>query len=187
MAAVQALRFLWKYVCHPRSIGAIVPSSRSLAERMVEGINFEKANLLVEFGPGTGAFTKLIVQRKKKDAYFFAIEQDKAFAQELREKFSGDHIYIIQGSAENLYEHLNGYRNGKADVIISGLPLAAWNIDKQRQVVTAAHRALRDDGFFRQFQYSLQAYDLLKETFQEVRTERVLLNIPFARVYVCRK
>src|SRR6185437_14229458 len=55
------LKFLNQFRNTPRSIGAIAPSSRQLAEAMIAPIDFKAAKVIVEFGPGTGVMTGAIV------------------------------------------------------------------------------------------------------------------------------
>jgi phospholipid N-methyltransferase len=55
---LEGFLFLKQYIKNPRMIGAVLPSSRNLARKMIEDIDFEKAECIVEYGPGTGVFTK---------------------------------------------------------------------------------------------------------------------------------
>ena len=58
-------RFLMQYILHPRTTGAIFPSSKKLACKMIESIDFNNCECIVEFGPGTGAFTEELLKRPK--------------------------------------------------------------------------------------------------------------------------
>lgn len=61
---MEILSFIKQYIVRPRITGAILPSSKSLALRMIEDIDFENAECIIEYGPGTGVFTqKLIIKR----------------------------------------------------------------------------------------------------------------------------
>ena len=57
--------FFLEYLRHPSTIGAVAPSSRWLARKMIEAIRFNRCKCIVEYGPGTGAFTN----EKKKSRY----------------------------------------------------------------------------------------------------------------------
>lgn len=46
--------FFIQYITHPRTVGAILPSSKRLACKMIDNINFADCKCIVEFGPGTG-------------------------------------------------------------------------------------------------------------------------------------
>ncbi|PRP96638.1 hypothetical protein TUN_33020 [Bacillus sp. M21] len=64
---MQLITFLSEFIKNPKNTGAIAPSSKILATKMVDTINFETAKCIVELGPGTGVFTKEIIKRKKKE------------------------------------------------------------------------------------------------------------------------
>ena len=59
------LNFLKEYIKHPRTVGAVAPSSRRLANGMMMPIDFENASCILEFGPGTGVFTEELIRRRK--------------------------------------------------------------------------------------------------------------------------
>ena len=47
----------------PRLVGAVAPSSRFLARKMLEGLDLKSGMRIVEFGPGTGSFTGELFHR----------------------------------------------------------------------------------------------------------------------------
>ncbi len=50
-----------EFIKKPLVIGTITPSSKKLAKRVMERIDFSSAETIVEYGPGTGVFTKEII------------------------------------------------------------------------------------------------------------------------------
>ena len=54
-------RLLRAFLAYPVRTGAIAPSSRFLAARMIEDMRLSEAGVVVELGPGTGAFTRAIL------------------------------------------------------------------------------------------------------------------------------
>ena len=99
--------FLWQFAKRPRTTGAIAPSSRGLAWRIVEGIGVESADVIFEFGAGTGAFTRAIVERMKPGAQFVAVEINPVTYEFARENLAragyGDVKLILgDGSAGHL-------------------------------------------------------------------------------------
>ena len=54
--------FLLQYITHPRTVGAIIPSSKNLSRKMIANIDFNKCKCIVELGPGTGVFTERILE-----------------------------------------------------------------------------------------------------------------------------
>jgi len=51
----QSLLFLRKFLLQPKQIGSVWPSSRFLAEKMVQYVAWSKVHSLPELGAGTGA------------------------------------------------------------------------------------------------------------------------------------
>lgn len=188
------INFLREYFSDPGAIGAVAPSSRILASRMLDGISLESATTVVELGPGTGAFTSGILKRISPDAKFIAIEKNPVFLAELRQRFG--HIEIIEGDAENLV-HLLHHRGIEAvDVVVSGLPWAAFPETVQESILSEVHDILAPKGRFVTFAYGgmhllprARAFrHLLEALFGQVeRTPLAWRNLPPAFAYHCKK
>lgn len=71
------MNFLIEYIRNPRTIGAVAPSGNSLSAKMVRPIDFDSAKVIVEYGSGTGSFTRELVIRRKSDTILILIEQNK--------------------------------------------------------------------------------------------------------------
>ena len=65
--------FLWEYIKHPLRVGAVAPSGRGLARKMMEPVDFKQASVIVEYGPGTGSFTREILSRKSSETKLILI------------------------------------------------------------------------------------------------------------------
>ena len=76
---MSAIQFLRQFVRRPASVGALSPSSRALAELLVEEAAIHNASSVIEFGPGTGAVTEAISDELSNDANFLAIEKNPIF------------------------------------------------------------------------------------------------------------
>ena len=61
-------RMLSTFIRQPFRTGTVVPSSLGLAELMVEDMGLASANTVVELGPGTGVFTRVIAERGRPGA-----------------------------------------------------------------------------------------------------------------------
>lgn len=97
------MNFFLAFLKHPRKIGAVVPSGKALAIKMVQPVDFESAKVIVEYGPGTGAFTAELIARRKKDTALILVEQNKSFCRELSGKFEGEpNFHIVYGKAERV-------------------------------------------------------------------------------------
>src|SRR5262245_16672290 len=68
------LRFLGAFMREPLTVGALWPSSKALARAVVDGCEFKPSATVVELGPGTGAFTKLLLDRLDARGRFIGVE-----------------------------------------------------------------------------------------------------------------
>ena len=161
---------------------------------MVEGTGLEEADVVVEYGPGTGAFTGLILERLKPGALFFAIEKNPVMAREFKRRFPEVTIYNDSvGRVEAFCTELGAEA---VDCIICGLPWASFTSRLQEELLGATCRVLRPGGRFATFAY-LQGLLLpsgrafkrrLYTYFSTVTTSRtVWRNLPPAFVYRCVK
>ena len=148
---MDALRFFQQYVASPGRVGAILPSSMSLARVMADIGKVREASVVVEFGPGTGALTRGIVEELNPGAAFLAIEINSGFAHALRKRFPQAHVF--QGCATHVRSYLREMNFEACDCIVSGLPWALFDEGLQCEVLDAAKEALRPAGVFVTFTY----------------------------------
>lgn len=177
------LKQFWK----DKSVGAMTPSSKFLGEKMIENVDFKKSKVIVELGPGTGVFTDQIISKMEKDAILFVFELNEEFYSHLAKRINDERVHIIHDTAEKIEEYLQKEGLSNADVIISSLPLAMFSKELRSSVLSASKNALKEDGIYIQFQYSLQAKSLLKKVFKNVTIRFTPLNFPPAFIYTCSK
>ena len=187
-------KFLAAFVKRPFDTGSITPSSAELAAAMVEDMGISEADTVVELGPGTGVFTRVIQEQLKPEASLLCFEINPEMAEALRRNFPKAHV--VNDSVENLAHHLEEAGCHGVDATISGLPWAAFSPERQRRLLDAAIKPLKPGGRFATFAYSHAAWmpparrfrELLESRFSEVATSRVVWrNVPPAFVYRCRK
>lgn len=195
---IQTIRnsglFLRKFFASPKKIGAIAPSSQALARQIVNLANVKDARTVLELGPGTGSFTKVIARELQENAQFVAIEADPHLAVLLKNKMP--QVRTVAGSAEHIQRIMNSYKLPQADCIVSGLPWASFDAELQDRILNAALDALKPGGVFTTFSY-VHAQPLrqaqrfrkkLNQTFRIVeRSPIVWKNLPPAFVYCCEK
>lgn len=184
---------LLEFVKNPTTIGAVAPSSDDLARAMVAGIDWESARFVVECGPGTGALTARIRERLAPGAHFTAIELNPTFADEFRRRHPD--VALHQGCVSELPE-LSRAHGSEVDVVVSGLPWAAFSPQDQERLLSAMHGSLRPGGQLATFAYHPAAAlpagrrfrRLLERTFCRVeKSATVWRNLPPAFVYRCHK
>ena len=186
--------FLVQFIRKPDVFGAVAPSSQSLAKRMIEWIDFDKVDVVIEYGPGSGTITRELLKRMKPGTTFFAIEINELMIENFRNKVPGAIVY--QDSVVNVRKYLEKHNKKHADVIISGLPWATFSTQLQNEILRKTLEALADGGGFHTYAY-LQGILLpagkrfrnrLYQDFTTVRQSSVAWsNIPPAFVYHCEK
>ena len=181
------MNFLLEYLKNPRTIGAVAPSGNGLARKMIKSVNFNKAEVIVEYGAGTGAFTRELVINRKPDTALILIEQNKKFCRELAKNFRNQpNVHIINGSAENVNLYLKKYGFRQADYIISGLPFTSLPADISENIFRETIKAIGNNGKFITFQYSMVKRKFFEKYFRISDILHELKNLPPAYVLVMR-
>ena len=168
-------------------MGTVTPSSRFLSKKMLRKIDFNNADVLVEFGPGNGAITKLILENLSPKAKLICFEINENFFNQLQE-LNHPQLIVLKASAENIEVELKRLDLGKVCHIISSLPLTIIPDEVSDKVLEKSFRVLENKGTFIQYQYSLSYFKKLKKVFKDsILLEFEPLNIPPAFIYHCKK
>ncbi|MEK6700670.1 MAG: ribosomal RNA adenine dimethylase domain-containing protein [Planctomycetota bacterium] len=185
-------RFLREFIARPTMIGAISPSSRRLAEEMLRTVPLDGPVAIAEYGPGTGVFTSLVLERLGGGAKFFAIERNEVLVEELRRRFPG--LGLHAGSAADIERFCAIEGVSKLDAVISGLPWASFPESLQTSILEPTVRALKPGGQFVTFAYQVGRYmpagrrfaKLLPRYFATTTLSRIVWrNMPPAYVIRC--
>src|SRR3982751_208365 len=95
--------FFKRFLQRPFQIASIVPSSRALVERVAAKIDFSRAKVIAEYGPGEGVHSREIARRMRPDARLLLFELDPAFSRDLERQFADDpRVLVCNGDAANL-------------------------------------------------------------------------------------
>lgn len=186
--------FLREALRDPRNVGAIAPSSRRLARLAAERAELGGAGIVVELGPGNGAFTGEILDRMDSDALYVGIEINGAFVEALRKDYPD--ARFVHASAAAIGAVLQEVGMGTCDRVVSGIPWSNLGEDEQDAILGAVTEAMTPDALFLTFAYyplhrlpgGRSTRRALERHFGLVeRSEVVYGNLPPAFVYVCRK
>lgn len=181
------MQFLLEYIKHPSKIGAVAPSSRYLAKKMVETVRFYECGCIIEYGPGTGVFTEEIVLRKKEDTILLVIEQNKHFYEILKERYSNKkNVRIIHGDASDILQYMKSHEIPQADYIISGLPFTSLPSHVSKKIFYATKKAIGAQGKFITFQYTLLKKKIFQDWFHIEHMAFELKNFPPAYVFTMK-
>ena len=176
-----------EFLKHPRKIGAIAPSGKHLSAEMMTPIDFTSAKVIVEYGPGTGSFTKELITRRSSDTVLILIEQNKTFCEQLWASYGGlPNFFLVHGSAGNVGRCLEACGVHHADYIVSGLPFTSLPAAVSDNILNATKPALGQGGKFITFQYSLVKKKFFEQYFQITDCRKVMRNLPPAYVLVMK-
>ncbi|WP_299105491.1 rRNA adenine N-6-methyltransferase family protein [uncultured Tenacibaculum sp.] len=183
----KKIQFFKEAVKSYKTSGTVAPSSRFLAKRMLKQINFSKAEVIVELGPGDGAITKRILKKIQSNTVLVCFEINDAFYKELKE-INHPQLIVLKSSAEDIRKELSKLGYTKVDYIVSSLPLTIIPKEISSNILRECYNSLNINGLFIQYQYSLTYYKKLKKVFGDfIELDFEPLNFPPAFVYKCTK
>jgi len=170
-----------------KAVASITPTSPFGVRRVCNQIDFERSDLIVEYGPGTGVFTNYLLKNMKKSSRLILIERNRSFGSILKSKIKDPRVTIVNGSAENVLETLKAHDESQADYILSGIPFLWISQESKEQILNNTYKALKNDGKFLVYQTCFQANHHLKihldHFFPIVNTKFEIMNIPPMRIY----
>jgi len=196
MPAADTTRFLAAFLRSPGKIGAIAPSSPYLARRMLHGVDLDGDRAVIEFGPGTGPFTRALEAALPDPSRYLGIEHNRDFVDLLARRHAA--MKVVHGSAEDAVSHAAdaGIEPESIAMILCGLPFASLPESVQAGVVDALRQLLRPGAVFRTFQYvhswplpaAIRYRRMMAEHFGPCQRSRaVLRNLPPAFVLTWRR
>jgi phospholipid N-methyltransferase len=177
--------FIGEFFRNPATVGSLVPSSRELTDHVMGPIDFGTARCIVEYGPGTGVFTDIIIRRRRAETVVLLVEVNRRFSQLLKERYSGQpNVHVIHGSADKTGQYLREIGAPPADYVVCGLPFSSLPRRQGWRIVEHTRELLLPASKLILFQYSLRNKKLFEKFFRLLNHEHVLLNLPPAHVLV---
>lgn len=175
--------FARQFVKHPGMIGSVIPSSPMLVDGLLDGVDWDRTRLFVEFGPGVGTFTRPILERLHPDAMLLAIDLNTDFAAYLQSEIDDPRLRVVHGSAADVVRHVGESGHEQADYILSGIPFSTLPDGVGDAVCAATRSVLKPGGAFLVYQYSAYVRALLTRRFDRVDERMEWRNIPPCRTF----
>ena len=190
---------------HFRDTGAVLPSSRFLAQALASELRKRRpAARILEVGPGTGSVTTQILRNILPGDRLDLVEINSHFIKLLQERFDREwrfwrhreQVSLINSAVEKLAgEQIY-------DIIISGLPLNNFAVSHVREIYRVYSRLLKPGGTLTYYEYVwirqltppfvdrrerrrlYRVGRVITEYIRayQVRRQRVLMNVPPAVV-----
>jgi phospholipid N-methyltransferase len=177
--------FARNFLKSPAMLGSVIPSSPFLVNDMMSQVDWERATVLVEYGPGVGTFTREILKRMRPDAILVAIELNTDFVQYLNHHIRDARFRVVHGSAARVRSILAEQNLAPADYIISGLPYRNMTDSLRRAILEESRLALQAEGSLLLFQYTSKLLPYLRSSFSSVKLDFQLFNILPALIFHC--
>src|SRR3569833_1749175 len=179
------LLFARTFFKNPVMLGSVIPSARFLINGVLEPIDWRRASVIVEYGPGVGTITGEILKRMRPDAKLIIIEMNRELVRFLREAFNDARLVVIDGSAANVRGILTETGHANAEYIISGIPLGSMPIQVREHIVRETKEALAPGGAFIVYQFTSRVLPELQRVFEVVKRGREWLNVLPAHLFFC--
>lgn len=183
----QLLLFAKNFVKHPKMLGSVIPSSRFLIDKLLAPVDWQKARLFVEYGPGIGNISLEVLRRMHPDAKLVLFELNDDFAAFLRASFRDPRLIVLHRSAADIGKVLAEQGLGAADYIISGIPFSTMPEAVRNEIADATHAALAPGGQFLVYQFSPKILEVLTPRFSRIDRDFEAINVPPAQLYFAHR
>ncbi len=171
-----------------KDVAAITPSSRFLVRRVCDWIDFSEDCIVVEYGPGTGVFSRYILEHMTEDSTLLLIESNEEFVDQLNEIAAGDpRVVVVKDRAENIVDVMEVHDLEQADYVVSGIPFSFLDADVKRDLIVRTREVLAEDGKFLVYQNYNHMEEPLRHHFSTVNKEYEIRNIPPTYAYEAKK
>ena len=135
--------FFKSFIKRPFQVASIIPSSRTLVERVACRFDFSEPRRIVELGPGEGVHTRELLQRIPHGSKLLLFELDDDLVKHLRAEFQNDErVEIIHGDAGSLSKEMQKRGWTHCDYVLSGSPFSTMPKAKKEPLIRSIHDAL---------------------------------------------
>ena len=177
-------QILIKELIKDKHVGAVASTSKQVIKRLLNKIDFEKADTIIEYGSGNGVITKQLLNQMSKDAVLFAFETNKQFFNDLS-KINDNRLVIINSDAVYAKTILKTrYKIEQVDYIVSTIPFTFIDKRKRRRIISRTYSLLNEKGRFITYQYTWLIHNLIKTQFSQTVAKAFLLNVPPVLIFV---
>jgi Phospholipid N-methyltransferase len=183
-----------RFLKRPFEIGAIAPSSRRFACRVVEVAGVRNCDRVIELGAGNGVITERIIDALPPGSRFLAIERCSDLSHRLARRIGRS--LVVCDCASRIESRAREHGIEGADCVVSALPWSNLAPALRSSIVEGVRRTLSPGGMF----VTICCYglhwlpagrhlrQLLENSFSGITRSPVeIANLPPAFVYVCRR
>lgn len=172
-----------EFLKHPLKVGSAFPASDRMVRRMLAPIKWGAVGLCIEYGPGTGVFTRAILSRLPRSATLLAVDTSREFTRHLQRHIDDPRLRAVAGTAADIEQIAARLGLGQADAILSGLPFSTLPQETAAAIVASSAQLLGPGGHFLAYQMRAAVYPHLTRHFARVDKGFEWWNIPPCHLY----
>lgn len=148
-----AMLFFQRWIANPLSMGSITPSAPALCKLIAKHTLCEPGQVVVEFGGGTGAITKALLDKGLPGERIYSFEIDDHLAHFLRGHYPD--VTVVNEDCRKVADVLGPDLVGKVGTVVIGIPMLNLSASMQQDVVDACFSVLPEGGRFILYTYTL--------------------------------
>ena len=174
--------FFQRWMANPLSMGSVTPSSPALCKLIRQNLVCGPDQVIVEFGGGTGAITRALLESGIPGDRIYSFEIDDHLARFLRGHYPD--VNVVHDDCRKAADILGPALVGKVGTVVIGIPMLNLPMRAQKEVVDACFRILPEGGRFVLYTYGLVSP--LNQRALGVKGKRLgftPLNVPPASVW----
>jgi phospholipid N-methyltransferase len=187
MALKETWSYLRNFVKDPK-VGAITPCSRFTVKRLCQKIALDQAQTIVEYGPGSGVYTRYLLDHMPTDAQLIVIEINETFVHNLKPLAQQDpRLRVYHDQVESLSAILEEEGIFEMDAVVSGIPFSMIPVAAKNTILSETYQYLRHGGSFLAYQTSFALVPRLRQYFDQVYKDLEARNLPPMYLMQARK
>lgn len=181
----EHLKFFGQFLKLGRGISTPVLSPRALALAACQCVNPNAIQTIIELGAGTGAITKVILEKMHPESTLLCIEVNPELGAYLHQYHKKAHVMI--GDVQKIEDFFCNLKLDKFDIVISSLPLRSLPMGCIEAIRQFFHKYARNkDARFCQLTIVPWLYrKFYQRLFKQVTPILVWNSFPMGEVYIC--
>lgn len=182
---MSTLTYLKSFVTD-KHVASVTPSSRFCVKRVCNGLDFINTRKIIEYGPGTGVFTKYLLKHLPSDAEVVTLETNKNFVDQLN-ALQDPRLTVFRDGVENIDHLIDDSWYDATDMILSGIPFSFLDDSDKEKILNTSYKLLKPGGQFLAYQTSGHLKETLQNHFDSLNTEMEWRNLPPMMIYRASK
>lgn len=147
--------FFQRWMANPLSMGSVTPSSGALRREIRKNLSVGPDEIVAEFGGGTGAITKALLEAGIPGERIYSFEIDKELATFLHGSFPD--VNVINGDCRGVAGVLGPDLVGKVGSVVIGIPMITLPLQMQREIIEASFSVMPEGRPFLLYTYMVHS------------------------------